>query len=320
MDDVHLRGRNFLKLMDFSHDEILHLLDIATDLKIKSRKGVWPGELERKKIAYVSREASALTRVSFEVACADLGMKMIAVDPDTYGIGEEERVSEIARVLDRLFDGIVYCGFRQEMMEGLASASRLPAWNGFSREFHPTRMFADLLTIQEHFGYLEEVKLTFLGDGKSRICNSLIAACAKMGMHLTICTAEKYFPDREWIASYRTQFAGNGGTIAFTVDPEEGTNGADVLYSDFSAFAKGEAEAERLRDLFPYQVTEKLMENAQEEAVFMHGLTLHSEEEGKTGDEMFASERSIVFDQAENRMHAAKALLYAALWDGEEEE
>lgn len=324
MDDVHLRGRNFLKLLDFSHDEIFHLLDIATDLKIKSKKGVWPGELERKKIAYVSREASALTKVSFEVACADLGIELICVEPDAYGRGEKERVLETARVFNRLFDGIVYCGFRQEIVEELATASGLPAWNGFSKEFHPTQMLADLLTIQEHFGYLEGVKLTFLGDGKSRICNSLIAVCAKMGVHLTICTGEEYFPDLSWVESCSKRF---GGTILLTTDPEEGTNGADVLYSDLGAYTEkaGEEEKKKRRDLFPYRVTQELMENAQEEAVFMHCLSPSPIPEEGTESllcsrEVLESGHSIVFDQAENRMHAIKALLYAALQDGEEEE
>ena len=330
MDDVHLSGRDFLKLLDFTPEEILHLLDVATDLKMKKKNGVLTEEFKGKNIALIFEKTSTRTRCAFEVAAHDLGIGTTYLEPSTSQIGKKESIADTARVLAGMYDGIEYRGFGQEIVEDLAKYAKVPVWNGLTNEFHPTQMLADLLTIQEHFGHLKEIHLTYFGDARYNTGNSLMVVCAKMGMHFTACCPAKYKPEAALIAQCEEIAKETGATISFTEDAKEGASGADVLYTDVwvSMGEPDEVWEERIRDLSPYRVTKELMDLADERAIFLHCLpafhdlntTIGKEIKEKFGlnemeveDAVFESERSLVFEEAENRMHTIKAVIYATL-------
>ena len=330
MEDAHLYGRDFLKLLDYTPDEIRRLLDISTELKLKKKNGVLHKVLEGKNIALIFEKTSTRTRCAFEVAAHDLGMGTTYLEPATSQIGKKESIADTARVLAGMYDGIEYRGFEQEIVENLAKYSKVPVWNGLTNEFHPTQMLADLLTIQEHFGYLKDIKLCYMGDARYNMGNSLMVACAKMGMHFVACTNQKYFPDQELIHTCEEIAKETGAILEFTDDVMKGTDGADVIYTDVwvSMGEPDEVWEERIRDLTPYRVTMSIMENAGPKSVFMHCLPAFHDLNTTTGrqikekyglnemevtDEVFESDRSVVFEEAENRMHTIKAVIYATL-------
>ncbi len=327
---MNLKGRDFLKLLDFTPEEIVYLLDLASELKDKKKKGIPVDTLRGKNIALIFEKTSTRTRCAFEVAAHDLGMGTTYLDPAGSQIGKKESITDTARVLAGMYEGIEYRGFDQEIVEELARYAKVPVWNGLTNEFHPTQMLADLLTIREHFGHLKGIRLTFMGDARYNMGNSLMVACAKMGMHFTACTTEKYFPSRELSDQCRDIASETGGSITFTEDPGCGTKGADVIYTDVWV-SMGEPDQvweERIRELSPYRVTRSIMENAGEGAVFMHCLpafhdlkTVIGEQMGErfgimemeVTDEVFESSQSLVFEEAENRMHTIKAVMAATL-------
>ncbi len=327
---MDLKGRDFLKLLDFTPEEIVYLIDLAEELKDKKKRGIPVDTLQGKNVALIFEKTSTRTRCAFEVAAHDLGMGTTYLDPGASQIGKKESIADTARVLSRMFEGIEYRGFGQEIVEELAKYSKVPVWNGLTNEFHPTQMLADLLTIREHFGRLKGMKLTYMGDARYNMGNSLMVACAKMGMHFTACTMEKYFPEEALVEQCREIASQTGGSIVLTEDVEEGTKGADVIYTDVWV-SMGEPEAiweERIRDLSPYQVNRHVMENAGEKAIFMHclpafhnlktqigaeiGERFHLKELEVT-DEVFESAQSLVFEEAENRMHTIKAVMMATI-------
>ena len=327
---MDLKGRNFLTLKDFTPEEITYLLDLAADFKEKKKKGELTEYFRGKNVALIFEKTSTRTRCSFEVAAHDLGMGTTYLDPAGAQIGKKESIADTARVLSGMYEGIEYRGFGQEIVETLAKYSRVPVWNGLTNEFHPTQMLADLLTIREHFGRLEGIRLTYMGDARYNMGNSLMVACAKMGMHFTACTTEKYFPEERLAGQCREVAALSGGSITLTEDAAAGTKGADVIYTDVWV-SMGEPEKvweERIRELRPYQVNRAVMENAGEGAVFMHCLPAFHDLQTATGaemgrrygitemevtDEVFESERSLVFAEAENRMHTIKAVMLATI-------
>ena len=327
---MNLKGKSFLKLLDFTPEEIGGLLDLAADLKAKKKAGI-PHKLhEGKNIALVFEKTSTRTRCSFEVAAADLGMHPVYLDPKSSQLGKKESIADTARVLGRMFDGIEYRGFEQTRVEKLAAFAGVPVWNGLTNEFHPTQILADFLTMREHFGGLKGKKLVYLGDARYNMGNSLMVGCAKMGLNFVACAPEKYFPDPALIAECRAVAAGTGATLSFETDPMKAVQGADVLYTDIWV-SMGEPESvweERIHDLLPYQVNQKLMEAAGPQARFMHCLPAYHDLETENGvaihekfglnamevtDEVFEGPRSIVFDEAENRMHTIKAVMAATL-------
>ncbi len=327
---MDLKGRDFLKLLDYTQEEITYLLDLAAELKDKKKKGIPVDTLRGKNVALIFEKTSTRTRCSFEVAAHDLGMGTTYLDPSGSQIGKKESIADTARVLAGMYDGIEYRGYGQKIVEELAKYADVPVWNGLTNEFHPTQMLADLLTIREHFRTLKGLKLTYMGDARYNMGNSLMVACAKMGMHFTACTGEKYFPEEELVRQCREIAGGTGGSILFTQDVEEGTKEADIIYTDVWV-SMGEPEEvweERIRDLAPYQVNRKVMENAGEKAVFMHCLPAFHNLDTKIGaemgarfgvremevtDEVFESKQSLVFEEAENRMHTIKAVMAATL-------
>lgn len=327
---MNLKGRHFLKLLDFTTEEITYMLDVAADLKDKKKKGI-PVDIHRgKNVALIFEKTSTRTRCSFEVAAHDLGMGTTYLDPSASQIGKKESIADTARVLGRMFEGIEYRGYGQEIVEELAKHAGVPVWNGLTNEFHPTQMLADLLTIREHFGRVKGIKLTYMGDARYNMGNSLMVACAKMGMHFTACTDKKYFPGEELVKTCREIAEENGGSIRLTEDVPEGVTGADVVYTDVwvSMGEPAQIWEERLRDLAPYQVNAETMALAGKDAVFMHCLPAfhdHQTEIGKeigekygmaeleVTDEVFESPQSIVFDEAENRMHTIKAVMAVTL-------
>ncbi len=327
---MNLTGRNFLKLLDFTPDEIVYMLDVAADLKEKKKKGV-PMDIHKgKDVALIFEKTSTRTRCSFEVAAHDLGMGTTYLDPKGSQIGKKESIADTARVLGRMYEGIEYRGFGQDIVEELAKYAGVPVWNGLTNEFHPTQMLADLLTIREHFGRLKGIKFTYMGDARYNMGNSLMVACAKMGMDFTACTSSKYFPEEELVRTCQEIAAQTGGSIRLTEDVETGAAGADVIYTDVWV-SMGEPEQvweERLHDLTPYQVNSRVMELAGKEAVFMHCLPAFHDyntdigkeigekyglKELEVTDEVFESSQSIVFDEAENRMHTIKAVMAVTL-------
>lgn len=327
---MDLKGRHFLKLLDFMPEEITYMLDVAADLKEKKKKGI-PTDIHRgKNVALIFEKTSTRTRCSFEVAAHDLGMGTTYLDPAGSQIGKKESIADTARVLGRMYEGIEYRGFGQEIVEELAEYAGVPVWNGLTNEFHPTQMLADLLTIREHFGRLQGIRLTYMGDARYNMGNSLMVACAKMGMDFTACTNRKYFPDQTLVHTCEEIAAQTGGSIRLTEDVEAGASGADVIYTDVWV-SMGEPEQvweERLRELTPYQVNSRVMELAGEKAVFMHCLpAFHDQQTGigrqigekygmkelEVTDEVFESSRSIVFEEAENRMHTIKAVMAVTL-------
>ena len=329
---MDLKNKNFLKLLDFTPEEINYLLDLAADLKQKKKLGIPHKLCEGKNIALIFEKTSTRTRCSFEVAASDLGMHSTYLDPKASQIGKKESIADTARVLGRMFDGIEYRGFGQEIVEELADYSGIPVWNGLTNEFHPTQILADFLTIKEHFGSLEGKKLVYMGDARYNMGNSLMVGCAKMGMHFVACAPKKYFPDAELVKICQDIAAQTGATLEFIEDPITATKNADVLYTDVwvSMGEPDEVWSERINDLLPYQINSALMKNAGEQCRFMHCLpafhdlktTVGKEIYEKFGltcmevtDEVFESEQSIVFDEAENRMHTIKAVMAATLAD-----
>ena len=325
-----LKGRNFLKLLDFSPAEISELLDLAADLKAKKKAGVPHRLCEGKTIALIFEKTSTRTRCAFEVAAADLGMHPVYLDPQSSQIGKKESIADTARVLGRMFDGIEYRGFGQQIVEELAKYSGVRVWNGLTNEFHPTQILADFLTIKEHFGRLAGVKLVYMGDARYNMGNSLMVGCAKMGMHFVACAPKAYFPSADLIAQCEQIAKETGAVLEFIEDPMAATKDADVIYTDVWV-SMGEPDSvwkERIDALLPYQVNDALMENAGPQCRFMHCLpafhdlktTVGQEIYEKFGidcmevtDDVFESAQSIVFDEAENRMHTIKAVMAATL-------
>ena len=327
---MNLKNKHFLKLLDFTPEEISGLLDLAAGLKAKKKAGIPHRLCEGKSIALIFEKTSTRTRCSFEVAAADLGMHPTYLDPSGSQIGKKESIADTARVLGRMYDAIEYRGFGQEIVDELAKYAGVPVYNGLTNEFHPTQILADFLTIREHFGELRGKKLVYMGDARYNMGNSLMVGAAKMGMSFVACAPKKYFPNAELIAECQAIAAETGATLEFIEDPIEATKGADVIYTDVWV-SMGEPDAvweERIRDLSPYRVTMELMDNAGGQCRFMHCLpafhdlntTIGKQIHDKFGidcmevtDEVFESERSIVFDEAENRMHTIKAVIAATL-------
>ena len=331
---MDLKGRDFLKLLDFTPEEIEYLLDLAADLKDKKKKGIPIDTLRGKNVALIFEKTSTRTRCAFEVAAHDLGMGTTYLDPTGSQIGKKESIADTARVLAGMFEGIEYRGFGQDIVEELAKYSKVPVWNGLTNEFHPTQMLADLLTIREHFGHLKGIRMTYMGDARYNMGNSLMVACAKMGMHFTACTTAKYFPAKELVAECEAIAAQTGGSITLTEDVKAGTRDVDVIYTDVwvSMGEPDEVWEERIRELTPYKVTKDVMKNAGEKAIFLHCLPAFHDLKTKIGkemgerfnltdmevtDEVFESEQSHVFDEAENRMHTIKAVMVATLGEPE---
>jgi len=329
---MNLKGKDFLKLLDFTPEEITYLLDLAADLKAKKKAGIPHRLCEGKNVALIFEKTSTRTRCSFEVAAADLGMHPTYLDPTGSQIGKKESIADTARVLSRMYDGIEYRGFGQDIVENLAQYADVPVWNGLTNEFHPTQILADFLTIREHFGELKGRKLVYMGDARYNMGNSLMVGCAKMGMQFTACAPEKYFPDKELIDICRAIAAETGASLEFCTDPVQAVQGADVIYTDVwvSMGEPDEVWKERIDDLLPYQVNEKLMEAAGPQCRFMHCLpAFHDLQTGigqqisekygldcmEVTDGVFESPQSIVFDEAENRMHTIKAVMAATLCD-----
>ncbi len=327
---MNLKGRSFLKLLDFTPEEILYLIDLAADFKDKKKKGILTNQLHQgKNVALIFEKTSTRTRCSFEVAAHDLGMGATYLDPSGSQIGKKESIADTARVLGSIYEGIEYRGFAQEIVEELARYAGVPVWNGLTNEFHPTQILADLLTIREHFGSLK-VKVVYMGDARYNMGNSLMVVCAKLGMHFTACTTAKYFPEKALVDECRAIAEKTGATITLTEDAEAGTKDADVIYTDVWV-SMGEPEnvwEERIRELTPYQVNKKVMDNAGEGAIFMHCLPAFHDLKTKIGkemgerfgisemevtDEVFESPASVVFEEAENRMHTIKAVMAATL-------
>ncbi len=327
---VNLSGRNFLKLLDFSTAEIEYLIDLAEDFKRLKRTGTPHRYLEGKNIVLLFEKTSTRTRCSFEVAGMDLGMGVTYLDPGSSQMGKKESIEDTARVLGRMYDGIEYRGFAQEIVETLAEYAGVPVWNGLTTEFHPTQMIADMLTIREKKGRLAGLNFTFMGDAGNNVGNSLMVACAKLGVNFCACGPAAQMPDAELVETCREIAAANGCTVRLTEDVDEGVRGADVVYTDIwvSMGEPDELWAERIALLSPYQVNAELMAKAAPDAIFMHCLpsfhdtktTVGAEIAQKFGitemevtDEVFESAQSVVFDEAENRMHSIKAVMYATL-------
>ena len=325
-----MKNRHFLTLLDFTPAEIKQLIDLAADLKAKKKAGIPHRLCEGKNIALIFEKTSTRTRCAFEVAAADLGMTAVYLDPSGSQIGKKESIADSAQVLGRMFDGIEYRGYGQERVEALAKYAGVPVWNGLTNEYHPTQILADMLTIQEHCGDLKGKKLVYMGDARYNMGNSLMIGCAKLGMQFVACAPEKYFPNAELIAKCESIAAETGATLAFESDPQKAVVDADVIYTDVWV-SMGEPDSvweERINELTPYRVTMRLMDIAGAQCRFMHCLPAFHDLETTVGreiyekfgidcmevtDEVFQSERSIVFDEAENRMHTIKAVMAATL-------
>ncbi len=329
---MNLKGRNFLKLMDYSPEEILYLIDLGEKLKNEKKQGIPHAHLTGKNIALIFEKTSTRTRCSFEVAAHDLGMHVTYLDPSGSQIGKKESIADTARVLGRMFDGIEYRGYGQEIVEELAEYAGVPVWNGLTNEFHPTQMIADMMTVREHLGKLKGVKFVYMGDARYNMGNSLMVTCAKLGMHFVACTSKNYFPDQKLVDYCNEVAKETGATITLSEDVEASTKDADVIYTDVwvSMGEPEEAWAERIKELMPYQVNRKVMENAKDTAIFMHclpafhdlkttiGREVHDKfglEEIEVTNDVFESDWSVVFDEAENRMHSIKAIMLATLGD-----
>ena len=327
---MNLKGRHFLKLLDFTSEEIAYLIDLAAELKAKKKAGILHDDFKGKNIALIFEKTSTRTRCSFEVAAHDLGLGSTYLDPTGSQIGKKESIADTARVLGSMYDGIEYRGFGQEIVEELAKYAGVPVWNGLTNEFHPTQILADFLTIKEHFGFLKGINFVYMGDARFNMGNSLMVGCAKMGLNFTACAPEEYFPDKALIAECEEIAKESGATLRFITDPMEATKNADVIYTDVwgSMGEPDEVWKERLDALTPYQVNKKLMDNASERCVFMHCLPAYHDlnttvgktvgekfglKELEVTDEVFESEKSIVFKEAENRMHTIKAVIAATI-------
>jgi len=327
---MDLKGRNFLTLKDFSQEEILYLLDLSSQVKEKKRAGIPVDHYRGKNIALIFEKTSTRTRCAFEVAASDMGMGSTYLDPSGSQIGKKESIKDTARVLGRMYDGIEYRGYGQEIVEELAKYAGVPVWNGLTNDYHPTQMLADLLTIRENFGKLKGIKLVYMGDARYNMGNSLMVACAKMGMDFVACTNKNYFPNETLVEECRAYASLSGASITLTEDVDEGTKDADVIYTDVwvSMGEPNEVWQERIENLNPYKVTTTIMKNAKKNAIFLHCLPAFHDLETKIGkemgdrfqisemevtDEVFESAQSKVFDEAENRMHTIKAVMMATL-------
>lgn len=325
-----LKGRDFLTLLDFTPEEIGYLLDLSAELKEKKKNGILHDELRGKNVALIFEKTSTRTRSSFEVAAHDLGMGTTYLDPSGSQIGKKESIADTARVLAGIFDGIEYRGFGQEIVEELAEYSSVPVWNGLTNEYHPTQILADLLTIKEHFGKLKGIKFVYMGDARYNMGNSLMIGCAKMGLDFTACAPKKYFPDEALIAKCEEIAKETGAVLHFEEDPKVACKGADVICTDVwvSMGEPVEVWEERVKELSPYQVNAEKMAIAGEGCIFMHCLPSYHDHKTKIGKEMgekfnmdafevtndvFESEASLVFQEAENRMHTIKAVMLATL-------
>ena len=327
---VNLRGRSFLKLLDYTPEEIRYLLELSKDFKRLKRAGIAHDTLKGKNIVLLFEKTSTRTRCSFEVAGRDLGLGVTYLDPGSSQMGKKESIADTARVLGRMYDGIEYRGFEQSTVQELADYAGVPVWNGLTDQFHPTQMLADLLTMEEKFGTLKGLRFTYMGDARNNMGNSLMVACAKMGLHFTACAPKELFPEEDLVETCRELARESGGSVTLTEDVKEGTTGADVLYTDIWV-SMGEPEevwSSRIKLLKPYQVNRAAMANAKPTAIFMHCLpSFHdtkttigkqiAEQYGITemevSNEVFESRQSVVFDEAENRMHTIKAVIYATL-------
>lgn len=327
---VNIRGKNFLKLLDYSPEEIRYLLDLSKNFKDMKRAGIPHKYLEGKNIVLLFEKTSTRTRCSFEVAGMDLGLGVTYLDPGSSQMGKKESIADTARVLGRMYDGIEYRGFSQELVELLAEYAGVPVWNGLTDQFHPTQMLADLLTIEEKFGRLKGINLTYMGDARNNMGNSLMIACAKMGLNFTACAPKELFPEQDLVNQAKAIAKENGCTVRLTEDVDEGAKDADVIYTDIwvSMGEPDEVWETRIRLLRKYQVNTDVMERAKDNAVFMHCLPSFHDTNTAIGariaekfgiremevtDEVFESKQSVVFDEAENRMHTIKAVIYATL-------
>ena len=327
---MNLQGRSFLTLLDYSPEEITYLLDLAAELKKKKHAHIAHRMHEGKNVALIFEKTSTRTRCSFEVAAADLGMHSTYLDPTGSQIGKKESIADTARVLGRMYDGIEYRGYGQEIVEALKKYAGVPVWNGLTNEYHPTQILADFLTVREHFGALKGKKLVYMGDARYNMGNSLMIGCAKMGLHFVACAPEKYFPDPQLVLTCKNIALQTGATLNFITDPMEAVKDADVIYTDVwvSMGEPDEVWAQRIHDLLPYQVNAAVMQQAGPQCRFMHclpsfhdlntgiGKKIH-EKFGLTAmevtDDVFEGPQSIVFDEAENRMHTIKAVMAATL-------
>ena len=327
---MNLKGRHFLTLKDYTPEEIAYLLELSADLKKKKKEGVLVDTLRGKNVALIFEKTSTRTRCSFDVAAHDLGMGTTYLDPKGSQIGKKESIADTAKVLGSMYEGIEYRGFGQEIVEELAKYAGVPVWNGLTNEYHPTQMLADMLTIQENFGRLKGIKLVYMGDARYNMGNSYMIACAKMGMDFVACAPKKYFPNEELVAQCQEYAKASGATITLTEDVMEGTKDADVICTDVwvSMGEPDEVWAERIKDLSPYKVTKEVMTNGKKETIFLHCLpSFHDLNTGigkemgerfglkdmEVTDEVFQSEQSKVFQEAENRMHTIKAVMAATL-------
>ena len=327
---MDLKGRDFLTLKDFTPEEILFMIDLAAELKDKKHKGVVEQPLIGKNVALIFEKTSTRTRCSFEVAAHDLGMGTTYLDPTGSQIGKKESIADTARVLAGMYDGIEYRGFEQSIVEDLAKYSKVPVWNGLTNEYHPTQMLADMLTVRECLGRLKGVKFVYMGDARYNMGNSLMIVCAKLELHYTACTSKEYFPAADLVAQCEEWAKESGGSVTLSDNVKEATKDADVIYTDVwvSMGEPDEVWAERIKALSPYQVNSDVMKNASKNAIFMHCLPAFHDLKTKIGaqiyekygltemevtDEVFESEQSVVFQEAENRMHTIKAVMAATL-------
>ncbi len=331
MNLINLKGRDFLKLLDYKPDEISYLIDLAAKLKKEKKAGISHRLCEGKNIALIFEKTSTRTRCAFEVAAYDLGMGVTYLDPTGSQIGNKETIADTARVLASMYDAIEYRGFGQSIVEDLAKYSKVPVYNGLTNEFHPTQILADMLTIKEKFGHLKGINFTYMGDARFNMGNSLMVGCAMLGLNFTACCPEKYFPNAELINTCKTLAEESGATLKFTSDVNEGVKDADVIYTDIwvSMGEPVEVWEERISELAPYQVNAALMKKTgKDSTIFMHCLPSYHDLNTKVGkemgekfgrvdmevtDEVFESEASVVFDEAENRMHTIKAVMAATL-------
>ncbi len=328
--DMDLKGRDFLTLKDFTPEEILFMIDLAAELKDKKHKGIVEQPLIGKNVALIFEKTSTRTRCSFEVAAHDLGMGTTYLDPTGSQIGKKESIADTARVLAGMYDGIEYRGFEQSIVEDLAKYSKVPVWNGLTNEYHPTQMLADMLTVRECLGRLKGVKFVYMGDARYNMGNSLMIVCAKLGLHYTACTSKEYFPAADLVAQCEEWAKESGGSVTLSENVKEATKDADVIYTDVwvSMGEPDEVWAERIKALSPYRVNSDVMKNASKNAIFMHCLPAFHDLKTKIGsqihekygltemevtDEVFESEQSVVFQEAENRMHTIKAVMAATL-------
>lgn len=327
---VNLSGRSFLKLLDFTNEEVKYLVDLGQQFKNMKRSGIAHKYFEGKNIVLLFEKTSTRTRCSFEVAGHDLGMGVTFLDSKSSQMGHKESIADTAKVLGRMFDGIEYRGFDQALVEELAKESGVPVWNGLTDDFHPTQMIADMLTVQENFGRLKGLNFVYMGDARNNVANSLMIVCAKLGLNFTACSPKELFPAQDLIDKAKEIAEVTGSSLSFESDVKKATKDADVLYTDIWV-SMGEPEeiwAERIRELKPYQINKEVMDNASKDAIFLHCLPSYHDLNTKVGqeinekfglngmevtDEVFLSPASKVFDQAENRMHTIKAIMYATL-------